>query len=264
MATIVSNQVLESREEYGAMQFLRLRYLVTGVSGSGGASSLQAALTDAGVPAYGVRSTTFPNLYCVNRSARLAPGAKDVFEVDVELVSSSQLEAGWIFHFSTAQQNYETQRDGNGFPITVQYQFPNDHWDSDLAGVLLTQGATINVLRPAYEAYATGIVDTEFPLSVQEKYFLHVNSTEWFGAQPGEWMCASIISDPHDLSTEPRKYKFQVRFQHKRGGWQPMVYFQHQGEIPPDLIPGIGYKSVYWYAGADFNEMWPSPRVLPE
>jgi hypothetical protein len=146
-------------------------------------------------------------------------------------------------------QQIPTEIDRNGDQITVEYE-----------GV--EQGGTITpyeaIAGVTFEYVATNVA----PLAVVRLYTNLVNnSVAWFhdpSALARTWIIADVAFDR--IQVVPiTKYRFGFTLQHNPDGWDPQVIYEdpETGRPPPDLVAGVGYKTIPWHNEVNFNEVLP-------
>ena len=248
-------------EDRGALTGITAQYLVQTDHASGALSPserIREILDSTSIPQYGDVPNGDTNVVCTNRTVSLErDGENNNYIVDIEYTPVGELQAGWIFRFSSTLQQFETTRDIGGVPIELSY--------TDAAtGETKTQGASVTAQGPFFEAETSGIVQVDFPLLWAAKYESFLNSAQWFGGAPGTWLCADVQQTLHNRNTTPASWIMTVRFQYDPSGWDPtaVAVDPETGQPPPDLVLGQGIKTVITYPRTDFNEQWPSP--LPD
>jgi len=249
------------RQEYGVYSGCEAEYIVSGVTGASLSAAAVAAITATDIPDYGDALPASTNLYVDSIDADLAgtDGTNYEFIVKVRYIPYGEFLGAWVWKGSTSLAQTNTARDIGGADITVQYTYPDDYVaDPAYAGQTITQGGTVGVLKPQLELVGNGIVETNTPLVTMDSWLNKTNSTDWQGGQAGSWYISNVAYTILDVSSSPRKYMFEVTAQWRYSGWHPTAVFVDPvtGQPPPDLVAGLGHKTVLSYQNFDFNNVW--------
>lgn len=250
----------EMDEENGVIKRLVERYVVSGLAGSG-TQRLQWALDAVGCPQFNQEAAFYPHLLVTGRAVRPLRGA-DPDQADVFVTYTPKGLEGNNFYgvYGSSLTQIETQKDINGNPLSVSYQYPADYkYDPSLASETITQGGSISVQIPQATIMISGILGTDYPNSVTDYWMGSVNLWAWNGGGPGQWLVSSVTSEPESLGTNPSKWKFRFEFQRKLDGWQPVVFFTdpNDGHPPADLVVDVGVKFPVWYPKRIFQTFFP-------
>jgi len=207
---------------------------------------LSEALAASGVPQPGEAfdSTYYPDL-CVESRTPTVIGLKDS---DVAV----RIEIKYELHRSIAENlplsggasltQIKTQKDRNGVPITVAY-------DGE------TIGAEVSVYVVQGNFTREVVRETTDPEAEVAAWANHVNDAEFRSGGAGEWLCTRVDYDLTDKDADPPKYRFVYEFERRPTGWTYTVaYNDENGNIPPDLIEGVGIVDVKWHPERDFSE----------
>ena len=249
-------------EQGGAPYELRVKYMVTGLTGSN-AQILFDALNVSGVPKALEVCPYSNNLLVVNRNPRII-GDGENRKVYIEIVYQRRRKVvyqptgeNFVVTVGSTVQEIETAFDLNNNQVSVSHAY--DSSDPDYASTTLTQGGTVRVLRPQATRSFQGVLTSAFPDAIQRAYNGFINIAPWGGDPPGTWMCSSVNFRLLDTSFLTSKWEFQFDFQHNAFGWDEYAVFidRRTGSPPPDLVPGVGYKQLTLYLRTDFNRIFP-------
>ena len=219
------------------------------------------------IPPTGTPHAHFPGLTLQAKAARPQGGQSRIFRVELIYKRTDENPAppGHQFDISvtsTAQQ-IETMVGRDGTPITVEFTPPG-------ATVAKVQGA---VIHPDVAAETISLSETfqSFdPTAVTRVWTNVVNEGPFFYdrcAQDGEWRITGISATLVDPNTLPfASWRFSYTIVKKPeiitgvvGGHNPQVYYVDDNGDPPDgLQAGVGYKTVEWYFGMDFANLFGS------
>ena len=134
--------------------------------------------------------------------------------------------------------------------------------DPDYAGQTLTQGGEVQVMMPQKTFVVEGMMFTRFPWVVEQGLIDCLNDDVWFGGNARTWLCTDVQYE----AILSNRYKFRIEWQYNEDTWDPDVVFidKRTGQPPPNLIKGIGYKSVPWNLGVDFMDVFPEGMEFAE
>ena len=153
----------------------------------------------------------------------------------------------WTLRGGASLEEIETHIDRDGNQIIVS------HLGKD-------QGGVIRVLMPRRELHAEWKGQSMFPGDLVDAYVGKVNLSTWQAGLAGTWLCTELTFDPADINQTPVLYRYNASFRQKDddgAGQQPQVVFvdPETGQPPPGLVSGVGYKTIPWYLGAEFNAL---------
>jgi hypothetical protein len=162
-----------------------------------------------------------------------------------------------LFRGSASLQQRSTQLDYYGSQITVEHTYPSD--DPDYPDETKTQGATASVLLPQARLTADMKIAVWYPDYVVYNWLGTINAAVWRAASPYTWLCTGVDFEQADTEQSAPVYDFAFEFMYSNDGWDPQVIFidQRTGKPPPNLVAGVGYKTVYWYHPFDYNWLFP-------
>lgn len=245
-ASLISDwldQPLSATEDQGAITDVTRTFLVQGLTAGTGA--LAEALSVPGIPEYGDAYPGNANIICKTRSVEILESAPTKARVTCNYVTRGQEDGQFTFSCTTSVQQESTATDAGGNQITVSYG------DDD-------QIVEADVYRPQITLSATGFIATSQPVVISSQWAGYLNSETWQGFAPGCWMCTRADWVAHDLQDSPPRYKFTFEFQLNTKGWTPTVYYRDaSGNVPPDVVFGVGYKRVVMQGYRDFSERFP-------
>lgn len=268
---------LECKEVNGVIRSLTRLFRVLGVQNTD-YTVLWEALNNAGIPTAGqktddavtlLENSPFVNLSVVDRSAKIVD--KDRGCVDVTVVYQHMLDGpnqslnqpantgGIIFgkvktSIQQKQTNFTVNPDGSQELITVKYTYPKT--DPNYAGQTITQTGTIEVPLPMKTYSLQGYMLTLDPSGLANQFIASVNADIWNNEAPRTWLCTEASYERMTYG----QYLFGFEFQHNPDGWDPTVLFidDRSNRPPPDLKPGVGYYTIEYLEGVDFNSLFAS------
>ncbi len=258
----VKIEELELVEDEGVYVSLTRKFLVTSISsGFADTRQLSAAMTAAGVPAWGAYAPGNTNLICTGRKVTMLPDSPTTAMVTCSYIPVAQSQATFIFSGGTNLTQTTTQNDILGNQISVSHTFPVDDEDEDYAGKTKVSGANVSVLIPATTLTATGQLFVDYPDAISRYYVGSMNATYWAGTEPGYWMCTGCNFEGLAVGIgQPHLWRFTFIFEHSYVGWPLQTWYvdPRTGDPPADLVPGVGVKDVFWYGEVDFNYLFPN------
>lgn len=255
------DQAPSLQEQGGAPYELRVKYLVTGLTGTN-AQILFDALNASGVPKALEVCPYSDNLLVVNRNPSVIGDAENrMVYVDIvyqrrRKVVYQQTGDDFVVTVGSTLQEIETAFDINGQQVSVSHTYAAD--DPDYASQEFVQGGTVRVLRPQATRSFQGVLSSNFPDGIQREYEGRINIAPWGGDPAGTWLCTAVNFRSSDVSVLVPRWEFQFDFQHNVFGWDDYAVFidRRTSTPPPDLVPGVGYKQLSLYARTDFNRIF--------
>lgn len=226
-------------EEDGVFRSFRIALIAEEVPDTGSLGQrIQAVLNHASVPQPRQESTTIPGIYVMRREARMLTRTTVVVEVEYGAFDVGDWR---VVRGGATLQGIQTERDRFGNLITVEHQ-----------GHVVCE--PVDVLMPEGTLQVAGIRQIADPVLMQDMWMGTVNAWPWMHGPSGEWIVADFQFESHSVQTYPSEWRITLEFQRKRFGWQPQVYYRDEfGRIPPGLVPGVGFKTVPWYAELDYG-----------
>ncbi len=256
ISDILTGTISKSEDQDVAVSATRTA-LVTGLA-STDIAILDEALATAGV-SYGSEFPGDANLICRTRDVEIyGPDDNRKCKITFGYVSRNNDDGLFLFHGSSSVNEDSTHSDALGNIVTVAYAYPSDYPDSAVAGKTISYSPDMIFQEPQQNLHTTGILPVSKIVPFITSWTGYTNSDSWQGYPPGCWMCTSITYDPHDMAASPPKYKITFEFQLKRRGWVQTVYFRDvNGDVPPDLVYGTGYKRVVVQGYRAFGGQFP-------
>jgi len=152
----------------------------------------------------------------------------------------------------------ETNKAVDGSIMSVEYTYPDDHFDSNLAGKTVTQSGLVTIQKSerTVSFRVRESVDPAVPAAIYEN---KVNSVRWRGGEPYTWLCTGITG-VSDLSGG--YWDNVYTFQYKEETWDVDVIFKDNADgLPPADIENYpnAQKTYAVYAEADFNLLFSFP-----
>lgn len=269
VASIDSTTTLEAKEKYGTYIYLVRRMRVINLVDTD-YQVLQSALTAAGVPVNGsfLVGTTAANLVLTERNVKLVE--EDKGSVDVDCVYEPALNEGQnidapfygllVGEVQASLNEVESNVDGAGVPITVQYTYPTT--DTEQPGKTVVQGGVIKFFQAQKTQTFEGIKSINTPWLLAAHLVGGVNRSPWLGGTVAQWMCTKCswrIWDNNPAVITGRniiRFKFSFEFQFNPDTWDPTVVFidSKTGLPPANLVAGQGYKRIQKHDRVDFEQ----------
>lgn len=244
---VIAHGTIAISEDQGTIVSASRQWLVTGLTGD-----VEDRMADAknatGVPSYGDSYPGNPNLIAKTIDVSILDASNNSKAVvTVGYVTVGNEDGFFRFSGSSSVTQETTTVDAGGNDIVVSYDG-------------LSQGAEAEWFRPQGTLSTTGIISTSQPVPLRNSWVGYLNSDTWMGRPAGCWMCTRCDFAPHDLADSPPRYKFTFEFQENNKGWTPTVYYRdpNTGEIPPDLVYGVGKKRIVVQGYRAFGERFPS------
>lgn len=262
LAELISGSPPQLKEQGGAASELRLKYMVTGLTGTTH-DILNDALETAGIPEALSVAPYNDNLLVVDRIATVkGDGDNRYVEIDIvyqrrrKVIFQNIEGSTFLLTLSGSLQEIETAFDANGTQISLQHTYAAG--DPELGGETITQGGTVRRLIPQAVATFQGSIRTFSPDFYRRAYLGYMNSTAWFGDAAGTWLCMTVNWEPLDSSVFPPAYQFTFEFQWTPLGWNETAAFidARTNIPPPSLVLNTGYKVVTTYLSTDFNALF--------
>lgn len=145
--------------------------------------------------------------------------------------------------------------------MTVAYTYPRNGPGGVFAGRTVVQTGKAKVFAPQSNYQFSGFLDVNQPAIVEGYMLKHLNSVVFRSRPPGTVICSEVQYHHHAFTSLDRPTKkrffFHFEFQYKDDGWDPTVTFIDEvtSKPPPDLIPGIGYRTFGYYPRTDFRQI---------
>lgn len=237
-------------------------FLVTGLTATTAVGKWVEAMAASGIPAYGDALPGNPNIICKTVECSIAPNGPDtnfMATVTAKYTTLGLEDGNYIFRCTSSLNEEVTNSDANGNLVTLSYTYPDPYpQNPSLQGVTVTQTPEMSVQLPQIVLTATGIDAVSKPVAVVADWVGYVNSDSWQGFPPGCWLCTAVPFEPLDLDASPPRYKFTFEFQLNKKGWTQVVQFRDDnGDIPADLVYGVGRKRIVTQGYKAFGAKFP-------
>lgn len=236
-------------------------YLVTSVRGSK-TTRIVNALREAGLPQYGDRHASDATISVDSMAATPASGDPEKILVAVTYrrptVDSSDIgggddstdgdDPGVLEVWSTGTQQ-QTQFDHRGVQIFTTHAYTS----GERAGQTVTQGGTVEVYIPQVGIRLTR-VERSNPLPAAGQMVGRINAASWNGYPRHAVLCVGVDGRTSDGG---QTYEVTYTFAVDQDGWNARLIYvdPDTGEVPIDVVPGLGYKSVQVYQEADYGKL---------
>lgn len=209
------------------------------------------ALDTASVPQPSdILDVDFPDVRVISRnitSVQAISNTEVTVFIDVEYeLQRPEEDQGFPLRGGSSLQQIRTQRDRDGVAIKVEYKGEEIIAEVD---VLAPQGNHTRGIR----------IETEDPDSVVAEWINHVNDATWRGAAAGRWLCTSVDYEMVDREAFPKAYDFTFAFEQSStpDGWTyTAAYKNPDGDIPGDIVDGVGIVDVDWHPSQDFEVLF--------
>lgn len=221
--------------------------------------TLEEALAASGMPQQGDAAPGNTNLRMFRRTVQPIPGDPTQARVVCEYKTVADWEDSFILSIGTGLNSYQTNTDILGNLVQLSYTYPADYPVEDLQSQTLETAANESVMEPRITLTGTGTLFVYYPLQVTQSWLWHMNSTAWAGWPAGYWLCTACDATPRDIGIgRAPKWRFRWTFELNVRGWPVVakIVDPNTGIVPPDVVEGVGTKSVLWYPSRDFNELF--------
>ena len=243
-------QNVSIHEQFGEIVEAVNRHKVT-IPKTGGQGLFFRALAEAGVPQPGESlNSDYEDVRVEERSIDGIPSIGQseatVFVDVVYRLQRPETDQGFPVRGGSSLQQIVTQVDREGLPIEVEY---NDN----------KKRAELSVLSPNGNHMRNITIATNSPDNIVAEWINTVNSSPWRGKGAGHWLVQSVMYEIVDRNASPKKYRFDFEFEQASSpdGWTYTVaYKDENGDIPQDIIDGVGIVDVIWHPEKDFTTLF--------
>ncbi len=208
-----------------------------------------------GIPRFG-ESVTSNHLYAYDYTTKIVNTKigehSYLVEVDVKFAPFHKMENNYIMNFRSSMQTKQAITDYFGQPAIVEYTYPDTEQT-------VSQICPYEKFQPTFEMTCTGISQTTNPLSVVSTWLGATNGDTFQGLPPGQLLCTSVNYDVYNSNPYTPQYRFQFVFQGNIELWQQLIFFKdgETGNVPDDLVAGVGFKNIQVYKIMNFNDYFP-------
>lgn len=277
--TITFTEIRDVRaeEENGRVVSLTRRGRIRGLTSPGAKSYVDQILSSGAVPGSG--SSIVANGSTL-RLVKRTPVIDDDSGLGTALVDllyerqeSSTSEGGGggttqtpTLEGGTSLKRVQTNRNRDGTPLSISYQWPAGTKGVMADGVtprdgaVETQGGKISVLVPMTTVSGSFTIATDDPGLIVQAYGGHVNAVTWQGGAPRTWMCTDSRFKLVDDSVSPPIYRLSFAFEYDElthDDDTTLAFIDVDTRRPPpdvDTSPNGGLKVIQYYPEKDFNE----------
>lgn len=264
--------LLEANERHGALRRLIRKAHISGLETETDWQALTVALDE---------DTTLPQ-YNDHLTEDIEDNAYDLVLVErnIKMVDRGQAEVELIYeNWVDLEENLDSPRGGyatgqvkcnlqqktsnldiNGDLVEVQHTYPED--DPNHADETLVQGGEFQYYEPERTVYIRGIKQTRTPWIIANAIIGRVNTNIWGGELPRKWLCTGCSwrlawAGRMGVNGRENRYFVDFEFQFNQDTWDPTVTFIDDvtGKPPPDLVAGVGYKTVTKMPAVDYNSV---------
>lgn len=273
---------LSIQRENGTYTAGTLKYMVSVAADVDEVSAIAVALEHPLIPKEGSRIIPGIPLYVQSLSANLVDREVDtatgltggyIISVDVSCVGYGSYNGPGIFTYyvSCNTRSVGKTSDRYGQRIYVKYK-PKDKngnvkKDKDDNDIEITQYPTVEREQAEVVITAKGVVYcNDIGAELGNRWIMMRNNDQFVGCAPGTLLCTGLELDPIDLTSNPRKWRLQLKFQSRPEGWNPIVAWTNPdtGEVPPDVTLGESenIKFPELYGSIDYATTWPLNGVI--
>jgi len=218
---------------------------VSGLSGHA-ADRLHAAVEAAGIPRIGDAHPTIAGLYA--HRIEVVPDGATAAVVTIHYRSrSAEMGEVPVVEVGSSVVQTTTDTDEVGRRIAVSYSPTGTSTD------MKTQGARLSVLAPQTTLRFARTEDAN-PLAKARSFAGTINKTAVFDSDAGTWLCTAIGGRSIGGGGA---YEVTYEFQYQDQGWQPTASYTdpQTNRPPPDVVDGLGVKTVNIYREKEFKEL---------
>lgn len=248
-------------EEEGVVVSMTRVFIVTGLTPTGVPTPQQQAFSASGVPQHGDTAPGNTNLKVHRRQYEMVQDTPSAAMVTVEYKTVADWANSFIFSGGASIQQRQTDVDRLGNRISLSYTYPSDYPDQELRGQVYTTAINETVTESNLTMTATGSLYVNYPNEIALNWNNTVNSTFWAGAPPYYWKCSQCNFRGRDTGFgRAHLWEFDWTFEFNPQSWAVVAKIRdpNTGNVPDDVILGVGVKEVDWYWTKDFNERFPN------
>lgn len=247
-------------EEEGVVVSMTRQFMVTGLTPTGLPTPMdQALFLTSGVPQHGNAAPGNTNLRVMRRSYEMVRDTPSAGIVTVEYKTIADVANSFIFSGGSSIQQKQTDVDYYGNRIQLSWTYPSDYPDENLRGKVYTTAMNESVTVPHLTMTATGSLFVNYPNEISLRWINKVNSTFWAGAPAGYWLCTACNFRGRDVGfARAHLWEFDWTFEFNPESWFVVAKIRdpQTGNVPDDVVDGVGVKSVDWYQPLNFNEIF--------
>lgn len=246
-------------EQEGVVVSMSRRFLVTGLTPTGIPTPDVQAFTASGVPQHGDSAPGNTNLKVRQREYSTVPDTPSSAYVDVQYATVADWANSFVFSLGGSIQQKQTDVDRLGNRIQLSWTYPSDYPDEQLRGQVYTTAINESVTVPHLTMTATGSLYVDYPNQIALEWMNKVNSTTWAGAPPYYWMCTGCAARGRDIGPgRSHLWEFDWTFEYKPDSWRVIAKITdpQTGNVPDDVVDGVGVKEVDWFLTKDFNTLF--------
>jgi len=247
-------------EEEGVCVSMTRQFMVTGLTPTGLPTPVDQALyLTSGVPQHGDAAPGNSNLRVMRRSYQMVQDTPSAAIIDVEYKTVADVASSFIFSGGSSIQQKQTDVDRLGNRIQLSWTYPADYPDQNLRGEIYTTSINESVTVPHLTMTATGSLYVDYPNEIALEWINKVNSTYWAGAPPYYWMCTACNFRGRDIGFgRSHLWEFDWTFEFNPESWYVVAKIRdpQTGNVPDDVVEGVGTKLVDWYLFKDFNVLF--------
>lgn len=251
---------VQAKMSNGVWQELSVPFLVTGLTSSSMDDRYAEAIAAVNLPVGTYAAYPYLGLQVIDHDVTQREGVDHACVVTVTYRRVGSPEAdNFIFSTSTNVQQTETVKDIYGNPIYVQYTYPSNYPNSQLAGRSDTEVGQVKVAIPQRVCVCSGLWPVERPYWMTKLWLGKLNLTPWANEDAGCWLCTRCDSEPVDVTQSPPLHRFHFEFTCNPFGWEDYAYYKTRDTdlVPSDVVAGVGIKRPTVYQRIEFRAFPP-------
>jgi hypothetical protein len=246
-------------EQEGVVVSMSRRFMVTGLTPTGIPTPDVQAFIASGIPQHGASAPGNSNLKVRQREYSMVQDTPSAGYVDVQYATVADYANSFIFSGGSSIQQKQTDVDRLGNRIQLSWTYPSDYPDEDVRGEVYTTAINESVTTPHLTMTATGSLYVDYPNEIALDWINKVNSTFWAGAPAYYWLCTACNFRGRDIGLgRSHLWEFDWTFEFNPSSWAVVAKITdpNTGNVPDDVVDGVGVKAVDWYLVKDFNTVF--------
>lgn len=246
-------------EQEGVVMSMTRRFIANGLTPTGIPTPDVQAFTASGMPQHGDSAPGNTNLKVRQREYNMVQDTPTAGYVDVQYATVADWANSFVFSVGSSIQQRQTDVDRLGNRIQLSWTYPSDYPDEQLRGQVYTTAINETVTESNMTLTATGSLYVDYPNQIALDWTNKVNSTFWAGAPPYFWKCAQCNARGRDIGLgRAHLWEFDWVFEYHPQSWAIVAKIRdpQTGNVPDDVVNGVGIKTVDWYYTKDFNVLF--------
>jgi len=246
-------------EQEGVVVSMTRVFMVTGLTATGLPTPQQQAFVASGIPQHGDSAPGNTNLKVHQRTYEMVRDTPTAAMVTVDYKTVADWANSFVFSGGSSIQQRQTDVDRLGNRIILSWTYPSDYKDIALRGEVYTTAINETVTESNLTLTATGSLYVDYPNIISLDWSNKVNSTFWAGAPPYYWKCSGCTFRGRDIGLgRAHLWEFDWTFEYHPQSWAIVAKIRDPdtGNVPDDVVDGVGIKTVDWYYTKDFNSLF--------